>query len=558
MKKIASTVFIVFTIFSNSQNYPKDFVSPLSIPISLSANYGELRKNHFHSGLDIKTQQRTGLSVLAAQEGYVSRINISAYGYGKAVYIDHPNGYTTVYGHLSELKGTIEERARQEQYKDKKYAVDFYLKPGEIPVKKGEIIALSGNTGGSGGPHLHFEVRDTKTEEVLNPFLFGFDIGDNIKPIISGIWIYPINDGEVNNKTNKIIVAEGDNYTVSGEIGFGVKAYDKQNGSNNLNGIYFIKTYVNGSLLSTFQADKHYFNETRLINASVDYTELLSKNSWIYRTYLLPGNTLQMYEQEVNRGIVKVEEGQIYTVKIEVGDFSGNITTRNFTMNGVTQKSFEKDKETLPTNDKYSVNLKKSYTFKQDGLSLDFEKGSFYESFIFDYKKLGVNKYLVHRSSVPIHKKYDMTLTPDWSNLDKSKADKYVIVRESNFGPLKKEYLDTSFENGKYKATPKDFGIFYLVLDESVPTINCPMLSKTEKIGNKLIFKIKDIGSGINTYDVFIDGKWILAEYEYKDNSLFISDLTKEGIEVGKHQVEVIVTDKVNNKSIYTSNFEKL
>lgn len=557
MKKIAVTAALLFTLLSHSQNYPKNFASPLTIPINLSANYGELRKNHFHSGLDMKTQQRTGLSVLASQDGYISRINISPYGYGKAIYIDHPNGYTTVYGHLSELKGAIEERARKEQYKNKSFTVDFYMKPGELPVKKGEIIAISGNTGGSGGPHLHFEVRDTKTEEILNPFLFGYDVKDQIKPLLRGTWIYPVK-GQVNGSNSKIIASEGGSYNVSGEIGFGVKAYDQQSGSQNLNGVYFIKTWVNGQILSLFQADKHSFSETRSINASVDYPELLANNSWIYRTYLLPGNSLQMYEQKVNRGILKVEAGKTYQVKIEVGDYAGNVTARSFTMNGIAYKNTDDAEKIKSGNELLKVNFKNPYSFKQDGLFVNFEKGSFYEDFTFNYKKIGSNQYQVHQSSVPIHKKYEITITPDWSNLDKSKADKYVIIRESNFGPLKKEYLDTSYENGKYKATPKDFGKFYLALDESIPTISCPMLTKSKKIGNKLSFKIKDTGSGVKTYDVFIDGKWVLAEYEYKQNSLFISNLEKEGIQSGKHQVEVIVTDKVNNKKIYTSDFEKL
>lgn len=534
-----------------SQEYPKDFISPLQIPVSLSANYAELRKNHFHAGLDMRTQQRTGLKVVAPQEGYVSRINISAYGYGKAIYIEHPNGYTTVYGHLSSLAGDIEERARKEQYKNKSYSVDFKLKPNELPVKQGDLVALSGNTGGSGGPHLHFEVRDTKTEEVLNPFLFGFDIPDNVKPQVNGVWIYPVS-GTVNGSSGKVAVAENGTYNVSGEMGFGVKAYDRQNASNNLNGIYSIKTYVNGELISDFRADKHAFDETRFINASTDYSEQ-AKNSWIYRTYLLPGNTLQMYEKEVNRGIVKTESGEIYQVKIEVGDYAGNKTVRSFTMKG--QGGYSEKQETKGEN---YIDLTQSFSFSQDGISVKFEKGSFYENFNLNYRKAGSNQYQIHNSSVPVHKRYEMTITPDWSQLDKSKASQYAIVRQSNFGPAKKEYLDTTYKNGVYSANPRDLGLFSLVLDESLPTISCPAFAKTRNVGKRLSFIIKDTGSGINTYDVYIDGKWILAEYEYKQNSLFIPDLTKEGIEKGSHQVEVVVTDKVNNKQTYTSNFEKL
>ncbi|MDR1877779.1 MAG: M23 family metallopeptidase [Flavobacteriaceae bacterium] len=552
MKKIAF-ITIIFSNLLYTQDYPKDFIYPLQIPISLSATYAELRKNHFHAGLDIRTQQKIGLKVVAPQDGYVSRINISAYGYGKAIYIDHPNGYTTVYGHLSTLAGNIEERARKEQYEKQAYSVDFYLKPGELPVKQGELVALSGNTGGSGGPHLHFEVRNTRTEEVLNPFLFGFDVPDNIKPQVNEVWIYPVR-GTANGSIGKIAVAENGIYTATGEIGFGVRAYDKQNVSNSLNGIYFIKTYVNGELISTFKADKHAFDETRAINASVDYPEQLSKNRWIYRTYIVPGNTLQMYEQEVNKGIVRIEPEETYQVRIEVGDYAGNITSRSFTVKGAgeeTDSGFKYD-------GKYNVEYNKSYTFSKEGISVKFEKGSFYESFNFSYEKSGSNQYRIHDSSVPVHKKYEITITPDWTYLDKGKAEKYVIIRQSNFGTFKKEYLDTTYKNGVYTASPKDFGVFSLVLDESLPTISCPTLAKTKKVNNRLNFTIKDTGSGINTYDVFIDGKWVLAEYEYKQNSLFIPDLKREGIEPGIHQVEVRVTDKVNNKQTYTNDFEKL
>lgn len=554
MKKIV-IISLWFTCLLPAQDYPKDFISPLQIPITLSANYAELRKNHFHAGLDMRTQQRTGLKVVAPQKGYISRIKISAYGYGKAVYIDHPNGYTTVYGHLSSLADKIEEKAREEQYKQKSYSIDLYLKPGELSVAQGELIALSGNTGGSGGPHLHFEVRDTKTEEVLNPFLFGFDIPDTVKPKINGVWIYPIT-GEVDGNYSKRAVTEGGTYSASGAVGFGVKAYDQQSGSANLNGIYSIKTYANEILLSTFKADKHSFDETRAINATIDYPEQVSKNSWIYRTYLLPGNSLQMYEQSTNRGILELKPGIDYTIKIEVGDYAGNISTRKFTVKGLKYDGLPDVANESSKNNR--VDFTKSFSIKKDGLTATFETHSFYENFIFDFKKLAGNKYQLHNNSVPVHKKYEMSIIPDWTVLDQNQAEHYVIFRQPNFGSGKSEYLDTTYKNGIYYANPKDLGIFTLILDNTAPQISCPSLAKSDKIGKRLAFFIKDSQSGINTYDVFIDDQWILAEYEYKQNSLFIPDLSKEGIQPGTHKVKVRVTDNANNEQTYTTHFEKL
>ncbi|TWP26855.1 M23 family metallopeptidase [Apibacter muscae] len=552
MKKIALITFFLSKLLI-SQDFPKDFRSPVQIPISLSGNFGELRNNHFHAGIDIRTQQRIGLKVLAPKYGYVSRIKISPYGYGKAVYIDHPNGYTTVYGHLSELKGDINTKAREEQYKKQNYSIDLYLKPNELPVTEGDLIALTGNTGGSGGPHLHFEVRDTKTEEILNPFLFGFDIADNVPPQINGTWIYPI-DGIVNGSREKIMVSQGGNYFAAGKIGFGIKTYDKQNASNNLNGIYFIKTYVNGELISEYIANRHSFDESRAINATIDYKEKLNRNSWIYRTYLLPGNTLQMYEQTQNKGIVEIESGKNYSIKLVAGDFAGNTTTRSFTVQGIENISTS----TKPAKGKYTAEILKPLEIKENGIHIKFDKGSFYENIDFDFQPLEINKFKIHNSSVPLHKAFELSIKPDWSTLDKNKAEHYVIFRQSNYGPAKKQYLPTIYKNGIFTASPKDLGEFSLVLDDIPPTITSPMLTKSKQVGKKLSFIIKDAESGIKSYDVWIDGKWILAEYEYKQNSLFIPDLSKEGIDKGFHEVEVRVMDEANNLKIYKNNFEKL
>ena len=273
--------------FANAQtNYPRDyFGSPLDIPIELSGCFGELRPNHFHSGFDIKTQKVEGLNIYAVADGYVSRIKIGIYGYGKAIYITHPNGYTSLYGHLSAGYGKIEQYIKDIQYKEKNYEIEVYLKPADLPVTKGEIVALSGNTGGSGGPHLHFEFRDSKTDNIFNPMLFGFDkfVKDSKKPSINGLYVYPIEEKSIVNQSNKSVNLSLDlqsdgtylSQTVKafGKIGFGINAIDSFDNPGNKYGIYKVEVFDNGKSIFGYQFDSFAFEEFRYINALLDYSK---------------------------------------------------------------------------------------------------------------------------------------------------------------------------------------------------------------------------------------------------------------------------------------------
>ncbi|MEG1199654.1 MAG: M23 family metallopeptidase, partial [Algoriella sp.] len=314
------------------ETYPKNiFQNPLEIANYLAGNFGELRANHFHAGLDIKTQQREGLKVKAIGHGYISRINISPTGYGNALYIDHPNGYTSVYAHLREFTPELQEYVRKQQYANETFKIELHPKPNELPIKIGDLIALSGNSGGSGGPHLHFEIRDTKSEEPINPFYFGFDLPDSKKPSILGLYAYPIL-GDVNQKTNRVVVANGGIISASGKIGFGVKAYDKQNGSENNNGIHQINISVNDEPIYTFTANRFSFDEARAINATCDYADMQKNNSWVYQGFVKDGNPLRLFSNLKNNGILDVVDGETYKIKIEVKDYAGNASTSQFTV----------------------------------------------------------------------------------------------------------------------------------------------------------------------------------------------------------------------------------
>ena len=535
------------------ETYPKNaFQNPLEISNYLAGNFGELRANHFHAGLDIKTQQREGLKVKAVGDGYISRINISPTGYGNAIYIDHPNGYTSVYAHLREFSPEIQAYIRKAQYANETFKIEVSPKPSEFPIKMGDIIALSGNSGGSGGPHLHFEIRDTKSEEPINPFYFGFDLPDTRKPSILGLYAYPVY-GDVNQKTSRVVIANGSAVSASGAIGFGVKAYDKQNGSENNNGIHQINIYANDEPIYTFTANRFSFGEARAINATCDYSDIQKNNSWVYQGFVKEGNPIRVFSNLKNNGVLEVKDGESYKIRIEVSDYAGNLSTQSFTINGKEYIDSAKLPETNP------MLWNKENHFKSDGIEIFFPKNIFYEDFDLAYK-FSNNKYWIGDYYMPIHQSYTLAIEPT-ADIPTAQLDKAVIVREyQKRGAWKKDFLTTELKNGKLVANPKDFGVFSILIDNTKPTIT-PLNIKSDSQftqANAIIkFTIDDAQSGIKDYKAYIDGKWVLAEYDQKIKRLSIN-LNKEQISVGDHQLELNVKDEKNNTATYSTTFKKI
>ncbi|MFL5745022.1 MAG: M23 family metallopeptidase, partial [Niastella sp.] len=324
----------IFPPASYPQGYFRD---PLEIPIRLAGNFGELRPNHYHMGLDIKTNARENLPVYAAADGYISRIKIEPYGFGRAIYITHPNGFTTVYAHLNAFNPTLEKWVKDQQYAQQSWKVFLELTPDLFPVKKGDFLANSGNTGGSQAPHLHFEVRRTDADVNVNPFLFGFQIADNVPPRLQRLAIYDRTRSvyEQSPRLFPVKAYSGSTYittpsviTVSSPlISFGIGAYDTQTGSTNHNGIFESTLTVDEQPVVAFRMDNISYNDTRDLNAHIDYKTKAQGGPFLQHLSELPGYTNAIYKRKSGNGAIDVSDGAVHTVSILVKDASGNSST---------------------------------------------------------------------------------------------------------------------------------------------------------------------------------------------------------------------------------------
>ncbi|MGY0427117.1 MAG: M23 family metallopeptidase, partial [Polaribacter sp.] len=338
-QKIAFIFLFANLIIFSQKKYPKTyFKKPLDIPLIFAGTFGELRSNHFHAGLDIKTQDKIGLEVYATADGYVSRIKVKQYGYGKAIYITHPNGYTTVYGHLSKFADKIQVYVKAIQYKKESYLTgEIFPKKNKFQLKKGQIIAFSGDTGGSGGPHVHFEIRDTKTGHIINPMLFGITSPDSKKPTFQSLFVYPLSPAARINQQHKRFKIDikntgkgkyiADRISASGTIGFGTVVFDRLDKADNKNGIYSLEMLVNGKRYFYYDVETFSFAESKYINLFIDYQYYKKYKNRILKIFKVKANKLSIYKDLINKGKINIKKGLNYTVQIIAKDFSGNTSS---------------------------------------------------------------------------------------------------------------------------------------------------------------------------------------------------------------------------------------
>ena len=550
---------VSFSSFAQN-NYPLDyFRSPLDIPLRLAGTFGELRNNHFHAGIDIKTNRRIGLPVYATADGYVSRIKVAIWGYGKVIYINHPNGYTTVYAHLNKFGDEIQEYVKNIQYEKESYETgNIFPKKDQFIVAKGQIIGYSGRTGGFVAPHLHYEIRNTKTEKIINPLLFGIKIKDSIAPKIKKLIAYPIG---LNSKINKSLKNQSlsikkdslNNYTAnrltaSGKIGFGINVYDLLGKELNKNGIYSLEMKINGKRKYYHDVETFSFSESKFINLLIDYEYFSKYKNRIQKTFREKENKLSIYEGLIENGSITISEGLNYQVEIIAKDFIGNRSSIKIPVIGLKSETMINQQRDTTA---YKIVKNKFQKFSKDGVTIAFPKNTFYKDFFLNFS-VNERNATIHKPTIPLDKKF--TITFDSIMYNESELDHIYIANMNN----KKYpyYMDTRKKSNKIFTTTKTLGKYGLLTDNQIPKIYNPNFKSNDWVSRLryLTIKISDSQSGIKSYEAYIDNEWILMEYDVKKKKLSY-DFRDKKLVGSKHIFKLVVSDNVGNTNTYNSSF---
>lgn len=529
-----------------------EMIAPLKIPLLMSANFGELRPNHFHSGIDLKTQGRTGLPVYAMDGGYVSRVVVSPWGFGRAVYINHPSGLTTVYGHLKSFAPFIDEIVRRLQYEQEGFSIDCEFAEGEIPVGQGDMIGYSGNAGSSGGPHLHLDIRDTATQDPMDPqeWLSQY-ITDDVAPEARRVVVYT-HAGVMENSSRRLerkatksgagAYSIGEPIPAWGDVSFGIEAYDRMTGTANKYGVHQVDLYVDDSLFFSTYIYRYSFDETRYINS---FTE----DGKIMRTYVAPGNRLRsIYKQVDNHGILHVDEERVYPCRYVLTDYDGNQSVLNFSLVGRLQEPVEPQKSGIYFS--YAVdNL-----YKKDDFGIFVPSGALYENIDFTRRKLESNRYysdthIIGPDDISLHRPAEISIRLTRDPLADKRQYYLVRIKGSRVYPVTGEYAD-----GWYKAKIRNFGSYAVAVDSVAPTIQ-PVTPERWGSRGTVVLKVADNACGLKSYRGEIDGKFVLFELDGKTGRISYrleSNRVKKG---SKHTLRVVATDMCGNEREYTGSF---
>ncbi|MBR4390928.1 MAG: M23 family metallopeptidase [Bacteroidales bacterium] len=568
MKK-TGLLFLLFllAVSGRAQEVFPQYPSPLDIPIYLSATFAELRSNSFHAGVDIKTQGVEGKNVYAVADGYVSRIGVSPYGYGNVVYITHNDGFTSVYAHLQRFNKAIAKYVKDYQYRNKSFSATIYPSKETFPIKAGDFIGYTGNSGGSGGPHLHYEIRHTASEKPVNPLYFGLNVADDVRPNIKGISVYPVDDTStverndqpiyctVEGKKTNYMLKDREYVYANGRIAFGINTDDQVGTSPNKNGPYTYELYLDDVLSFKFECDSFSYSEPKYINSLIDYKRYKEKGNRYVRTEVDPFNKLSMYV--VKKGVVKVEEGDTVRVCFKITDYAGNVSSASFGLVGTEPVTVEK--EPL-SRSQYFVKADGSLNNKIEieDFQVNTEKGTLFrdtwmKTGAADPKGCCSRCYRFGEDTQAVFKLFKVRIKPNEKWAKNSKM--FIAYYDSN-GKVS-SLGGKMCSDGYMETSTRNLGQYALKIDSIAPVIKSLNFKENDTItsSNTLRCKISDDMTGIETYDMYANDQWLLGQYDAKNDLLYYE--VDSHLKAGKNCVKIVVKDAVGNKTTKQVNIYK-
>jgi len=524
-----------------------DFHSPIDAPFDLSGTFGEFR-SRFHTGIDFKSRGVQGQKIFSIEDGFVSRIEVNNYGYGKVIYIDHPNGYTSVYAHLRNFSPELNKYIKSELYKSKTNSIKKFPKKNELTIRKGSVIGYSGNTGRSFGPHLHFEIRETENQNALNPLMFNYKYIDKERPIIRGLYI--INEDKslvrklpVRKKISKLNDSTyiSDLIEYNGKIGIGLDIYDIQyKNLYNQNGIYKVELFIDSILSYSYKMDKIKFSENHYKKIMYDYLSLVEKNKKVLKIYTPRNSNLSFLKNNSFNGIINSDTYKDNYVTIKISDWNKNSSYIKFRLKSVTTKSEDISFQGI------EVLRNQDYTLNKNSSIIEIDKNTFYDDLLLnisynsDTLDLGKEKN-PFRSSLRVKLPHKII---DTMQLRQSFVGKIINNRVS--------YLSSKKNNSYVYTNTSSLGRYIISRDTLEPEIKPINFKNNSNIKGKrsLRLRLKDELSGIKKYSSYINGIWALFEYEPKSNLIF-HNLSDGIINNGENELIIKYEDGVGNKGVF-------